>query len=200
MAAISICCQSRPAAMYGECAEARQHRPAPDRKFCKGSERQTSPAPRDCQCDIHCAVDLRAARRLRGCSLQHSAPRQESALSNILEFVPGPKTPRGCIEPSWSVAFISFCHQLVGHELSAIRLGQTLGHRSSFIIRHRVETSAPRFDLTGILRKLVLILPGPGRGMFHDIFERVHTGTIPQRRFSDTGSLLCSIMFRLSKE
>ena len=84
------------------------------------------------------------------------------------------------------MAFISLCHQLVGDELSAIRFGQALGHGNSFIIRHRLNAGAARLDLAGIFRKLLLILPGPGRGVFDDILERVHDGIIPQRLFPDT--------------
>src|SRR5476651_104736 len=62
--------------MYGGSAKSRQRRHAPDRRSCRDTERQMSPALRDCPFDIRCAVDHRAMLLLLGCSLRHSALRQ----------------------------------------------------------------------------------------------------------------------------
>jgi hypothetical protein len=187
-----------PVATYAGYVKSRPHRHAPDRRSCRDTEQQTLPAHRDCLFDIHCEVDRLVAQQLHGCSLPRFAIRLQNALSSIQGFVPDQRTLRGCTEPSSSVAFISFCHQLVGHELAPIRLSDCLTHSYPLVIRHRVDASAACLDLARILREFVLILARPGRGMFQYISERLcrHGGIIPQgsfRRQAHGASPSCSL-------
>jgi hypothetical protein len=179
---------AKHAATCAGCARSRRHRLALDRRSCRDTGRQTVPARRDCLFDVRCEVDDPVARPLHRCSSRHFSIRFRNAPSDIQEFVPDRRTPGGYTEPSSSVAFVSLCHQLVGHELSPIRFGQSLSHGYSLIVGHRVNAGSARLDLARVLRKFVLILTRPGRGLFHDIFERFrrHSLIIPQRPFSTT--------------
>src|SRR4051812_28959170 len=86
---------------------------------------------------------------------------------------------QACNEPSPIVTFIGFRHNLFRHELTLIGLGHALAHRGSLFIRHRIDAGAPAFDFTGVFGKFVLILPGPGLGMFQQVFERFrHHGSL----------------------
>jgi hypothetical protein len=77
------------------------------------------------------------------------------------------------------VAFIGFRHNLVRYELALIGFRQALAHRGSLFIRHRVDAAAPGLDFACVLGELVLILRGPGFGMFQQVFERFrHHGSL----------------------
>jgi hypothetical protein len=82
------------------------------------------------------------------------------------------KTPRGCSEPSSSVAFVGLCDQLIGDELAPIRRCQAFSHGHAFVIRHCVNAGSPSFNLAGVLGEFVLIFNRPVRRVVDEFFER----------------------------
>jgi len=51
---------------------------------------------------------------------------------------------------------------LIGHEFSSIRLGQTSAHSRSLVIRHDVDAGAPRLNFARIFGQLFLVFLRPG--------------------------------------
>src|SRR5882757_1814598 len=87
--------------------------------------------------------------------------------------------PQECNEPSSIVTFIGFRHNLIRHELALIGFSEAPAHRGSLVIRHRIDTGAPCLDFARVFGEFVLILTGPGFGMFQQVFERFrHHGSL----------------------
>ena len=74
---------------------------------------------------IHVLASLTRSKDVDGRDKPGHDEGEEIIFSGWLHFRSGSE---GCTEPSSSVALVSFCHQLVGYELSPIGLGQTLAH------------------------------------------------------------------------